>query len=65
VIDATVATFEAMYTARPGSMDAGAQRIAARMPAQVRRGFLLGGLAQSDFRADAPIARHTPRCSPL
>src|SRR6267378_1486045 len=48
VIDATVATFEAMYTARPGSMDAGAQRIAARMPAQVRRGFLLGGLAQSD-----------------
>ena len=48
VIDATVATFEAMYTARPGSMDAGAQRIEARMPAQVRRGFLLGGLAQSD-----------------
>jgi len=48
VIDATVATFEAMYTARPGSMDVGAQRIEARMPAQVRRGFLLGGLAQSD-----------------
>src|SRR6266566_3922452 len=48
VIDPTLGTFEGMFTARPGTMDAGAERIAARMPAQVRRGFLSGGLAQSD-----------------
>ncbi len=48
VIDPTLATFEGMFTVGPGTLDAGAERIAARMPAQVRRGFLSGGLAQSD-----------------
>ena len=48
VIDLTLATFEGMYTVRPGTMDEGGQRIANRMPAEVRRGFLAGGIAQSD-----------------
>ncbi len=48
VIDLTLATFEGMYTVRPGTMDEGGTRIANRMPAEVRRGFLAGGIAQSD-----------------
>jgi hypothetical protein len=48
VIDLTLATFEGMYTVRPGTMDEGGQRIANRMPAEVRRGFLAGGIAQND-----------------
>lgn len=44
VIDPTVATFESMFTGRPGSLDEGAAKIADRMPPQVRRGFLTGGL---------------------
>src|SRR5437867_2706332 len=48
VIDLTLATFEGMYTVRPGTMDEGGLRIANRMPAEVRRGFLAGGIAQSD-----------------
>lgn len=48
VIDATLATFEGMYTVRPGTMDDGGARIANRMPADVRRGFLSGGIAKSD-----------------
>src|SRR5438093_3314372 len=48
VIDLTLATFEGMYTVRPGTMDEGGMRIAARMPTEVRRGFLAGGIAQSD-----------------
>src|SRR5207247_2796707 len=42
VIDLTLATFEGMYTVRPGTMDEGGMRIANRMPAEVRRGFLAG-----------------------
>jgi imidazolonepropionase-like amidohydrolase len=48
VLDLTLATFEGMYTVRPGAMDEGGQRIANRMPAEVRRGFLAGGIATSD-----------------
>ncbi|HWC75052.1 MAG TPA: amidohydrolase family protein [Gemmatimonadales bacterium] len=48
VIDLTLATFEGMYTVRPGTMDEGGKRIANRMPAQVRRDLLSGGIAQSD-----------------
>lgn len=44
VVDATLATFEPLYTARPGVMDAGDAAIADRLPAQVRRGLLTGGL---------------------
>lgn len=48
VIDLTLAAFEGMYTVRPGTMDEGGLRIANRMPAEVRRGFLAGGIAKSD-----------------
>jgi hypothetical protein len=48
VIDLTLATFEGMYTVRPGTLDAGGRRIASRMPVEVRRGLLSGGIAQSD-----------------
>src|SRR6267378_3273694 len=48
VIDPTLATFEAMFTVLPGTMDEGSKRIESRVPAQVRRGFLTGGLAQND-----------------
>ena len=48
VIDLTLATFEGMYTVRPGTMDEGGMRIAPRMPTEVRRGFLAGGIAQSE-----------------
>ena len=48
VLDVTLATFEGMYTVRPGTMDEGGMRIANRMPVEVRRGLLVGGIAQSD-----------------
>jgi hypothetical protein len=54
VVDPTLATFEGIFTARPGVMDDGAARIAPRLPPQVRRGFLTGGLPADDALA----ARH-------
>jgi amidohydrolase family protein len=48
VLDLTLATFEGMYTVRPGTMDEGGLRIASRMPPEVRRGMLAGGIAQND-----------------
>ena len=48
VLDLTLATFEGMYTVRPGTMDEGGLRIANRMPVEVRRGLLAGGIARSD-----------------
>jgi imidazolonepropionase-like amidohydrolase len=44
VVDPTVAIFEGMFTGRPGEMDPGAKKIAHRLPPQVRRSFLTGGL---------------------
>jgi imidazolonepropionase-like amidohydrolase len=44
VIDPTLAIFENMFTARPGEMSPGFAPIARRLPPQVRRGFLAGGL---------------------
>ncbi|TNF76694.1 MAG: amidohydrolase [Acidobacteria bacterium] len=44
VVDPTVAIFEGMFTGRPGETDPGARKIAHRLPPQVRRGFLTGGL---------------------
>jgi imidazolonepropionase-like amidohydrolase len=44
VVDPTVAIFESMFTARPGMMGEGSARIADRLPPQVRRGYLSGGL---------------------
>ena len=44
VVDPTVAIFEGMFTGRPGELDPGAKKIADRLPPQVRRSFLTGGL---------------------
>jgi hypothetical protein len=44
VIDPTVTIFEGMFTARKGAMSPGYAMIADRLPPQVRRGFLTGGL---------------------
>lgn len=54
VIDPTLATFEGMFLAKPGVMPEYALPIADRMPAQVRRGFLTGGLA--DAGSDKAVA---------
>jgi imidazolonepropionase-like amidohydrolase len=48
VLDPTVAIFEDMFTARSGSTSPTFAAVAERMPPQVRRGFLAGGLPVSD-----------------
>lgn len=42
--DPTIMIFEGMFTARPGEMDPGMAAVADRLPPQVRRAFLAGGL---------------------
>jgi imidazolonepropionase-like amidohydrolase len=44
VVDPTLALFEQMFTARKGTMSPGYAAIADRLPPQVRRGYLAGGL---------------------
>jgi imidazolonepropionase-like amidohydrolase len=44
VVDPTLSIFEGMIDDRPGKMAVGFAAVADRMPAQVRRGFLYGGL---------------------
>lgn len=44
VIDPTLGAFEGMFIARPGTISPGYAAVAADLPAQVRRGFLNGGL---------------------
>lgn len=44
VVDPTVNIFEGMFTDRPGIVSTGFASVADRMPVQVRRGFLAGGL---------------------
>ena len=44
VLDPTLSIFEGMFDDRPGKMAEGYAPIADNMPAQVRRGFLYGGL---------------------
>jgi len=44
VIDPTVSIFEEMFTSRKGTMSPSYAMIADRLPPQVRRGFLAGGL---------------------
>lgn len=44
VLDPTLSIFEGMMDDRPGKMAAGYAAVANNMPAQVRRGFLYGGL---------------------
>jgi hypothetical protein len=43
-IDPTLVAFEDLFNARPGAVGPANRAIADRMPAQVRRGFLSGGL---------------------
>ncbi|HSK43274.1 MAG TPA: amidohydrolase family protein [Candidatus Binatia bacterium] len=44
VLDPTLSIFEGMFDDRPGKMAEGFAPVADNMPAQVRRGFLYGGL---------------------
>lgn len=44
VVDPTLSIFEGMFNDRPGTMAQGYAPVADNMPAQVRRGFLYGGL---------------------
>jgi imidazolonepropionase-like amidohydrolase len=44
VLDPTLSIFEGMFNDRPGKMAQGFAPVADNMPAQVRRGFLYGGL---------------------
>jgi imidazolonepropionase-like amidohydrolase len=44
VLDPTVSVFEGMFVARPGVVSPDMAPVAARLPAQVRRGTLSGGL---------------------
>ncbi|MGZ7091142.1 MAG: amidohydrolase family protein, partial [Candidatus Angelobacter sp.] len=44
VVDPTLSIFESMIDDRPGKMSQGFAAVADSMPAQVRRGFLYGGL---------------------
>jgi len=48
VIDPTVSIFEGMFTSRRGTMSPSYAMIADRLPPQVRRGFLTGGLPVPD-----------------
>jgi imidazolonepropionase-like amidohydrolase len=48
VLDPTLSIFEGMFDDRPGKMAAGYAAVADAMPAQVRRGFLYGGLQVPD-----------------
>jgi hypothetical protein len=48
VLDPTVSVFEGQFLARPGSMNPVYAEVANRMPVQIRRGFLTGGLPVPD-----------------
>lgn len=48
VIDPTVSIFEGMFVSRKGTMSPSYAAIADRLPPQVRRGFLIGGLPIPD-----------------
>ncbi|HUK52769.1 MAG TPA: amidohydrolase family protein [Candidatus Binatia bacterium] len=44
VVDPTVTVFESMFVARPGTVAPNLAEVAARLPAQIRRATLVGGL---------------------
>ena len=48
VSDPTLATFEELYSQRAGEIGPGFQDVADRLPAQVRRGLLSGGLPMAE-----------------
>ena len=51
-VDPTMVAFEGMITGRPGHVDPSFVAVADRMPTQVRRGFLGGGLEVPDDATD-------------
>src|SRR5437867_610501 len=50
VIDPTLGVFEGLFTDRPGTVSSVFAEIADRFPAQIRRGFLTGGLPVPEGR---------------
>jgi cytosine/adenosine deaminase-related metal-dependent hydrolase len=48
VLDPTLSVFEEMFVARPGVISPGFAPVASRLPAQIRRGALVGGLPVPD-----------------
>ncbi|HEY8134178.1 MAG TPA: amidohydrolase family protein [Thermoanaerobaculia bacterium] len=50
VIDPTLGVFESLFTDRPGTVSSVFAEIADRFPAQIRRGFLTGGLPVPEGR---------------
>jgi hypothetical protein len=48
VLDPTVSVFEGQFLARPGTMNPVYAEVANRMPVQIRRGFMTGGLPVPD-----------------
>lgn len=58
VVDPTVTIFEGMFTARKGELDPSYAMIADRMPPQVRRWFLAGGLAVPEGMDERYRASH-------
>jgi hypothetical protein len=48
VVDPTLSIFESLFTARAGAISPGYVAVADRLPPQVRRGFLTGGLPLPD-----------------
>jgi imidazolonepropionase-like amidohydrolase len=48
VLDPTVSVFESDFLARPGAMNPVYAEVANRMPVQIRRGFMIGGLPVPD-----------------
>ena len=61
VVDPTLSIFEGMFDDRPGKMAQGFAPVADAMPAQVRRGFLYGGLEVPQARTSA-IRIHSSAC---
>jgi imidazolonepropionase-like amidohydrolase len=56
VIDPTVNVFESWFTDRPGKMSVGYASIADRLPPQVRRGLLSGGLPVPEGKDERYVA---------
>jgi imidazolonepropionase-like amidohydrolase len=64
VVDPTVSIFEDMFTDRAGQMPAGWADVAERMPSEVRRSFLYGGLELPQENA-APSEPGSPNSDAL
>jgi imidazolonepropionase-like amidohydrolase len=56
-LDPTLATFEGMFTQKPGELDPSFAAVASRLPAQVRRGFLTGAMHTADAQEAETYAK--------